>query len=94
MDLKPDWDALRDDGRVIVDAPARKLAIYSNNDGHVVILSLEDGITSFTALTPDEVPHAMKALLISGAEATQREMELESEYGAFLAIERAKERSV
>jgi hypothetical protein len=88
--IYPDWDALRADGSLIVDAPSRKTAIYSNDDGHVVILSMEDGITHSSVLTPDEVPHAMKALLICGAKATEREMEIEADYGAFLAIEKAR----
>lgn len=86
----PNWSDLREDGRVIVDAPARKLAVYSNPVGHVVLLSVDDGQDTYTDICPDEIPALLAALHRAAAEAIQTDRVLTAEYAAFRAIEKAQ----
>lgn len=86
----PSWKDLKADGRVIVDAPSRKLAVYPNADGHVILLSVDSGVTSLAEVCPGEFLRLAEELCRSMAEARQAAARLDSEYAAHMLIERAK----
>ena len=86
----PVWIDLKADGRVVVDARARKLAVYPNQSGQVVMLSVEDGVAMYSTVEPDEIPALVSALLAANVEASKLQLEFESSYAAFQAIQQAK----
>ena len=82
--------SLRDDGRVAVDYPARKVIAYPNASGCVVLMLEEDGKRSFTMIEPEEVPSLCIALERAAKEAKPISDAIQAEYGTFQAIENAK----
>lgn len=80
------WQDMREEGLMLVDAPARKIAIFPNNSGQVVIASSEDGMQCIATICPDEFD-ALDALLQS---AKQSAIEIDSGHHAEFAIWCAK----
>lgn len=89
-DHEPAWDDLRADGRVVVDAPARKLAVYSNKYGDVVLMSLEDGSVHHASVSPNEVTALLRELMRASGEAKAIGQELNAEYVTHQAVEKAR----
>jgi hypothetical protein len=82
--------AMKADGRVVMDFPGRKLAVYPNTSGHVVLLSEMDGEGAYFEVLPEEVVALIAALQRAGAEALETGRELNAEYQTHLALEKAK----
>jgi hypothetical protein len=87
-----DFSDFREEGALPVDHPGRKLAIYANPAGQVVLLSSESGLPiQYTVLEPEEVTAVCSALLRAATEAKALAENVQAEYQTFLAIENAKE---
>jgi hypothetical protein len=83
---------LRADGRMVVDAPARKVAVYANGSGCVVLLTVDTGERRYFDVTWEEVPAVCSALMRAAREAAEISGYNEAQYATYLAIEQAKER--
>jgi hypothetical protein len=83
------WQDMHDHGFLVVDSPTRKVAAYANRDGEVV-LAIKDGESCITTLLPSEIGPLVSALLEAEHDARPQEALIEAQYGAYLAIERAK----
>lgn len=86
----PNWNELRAEGRVVVDAPARKLAIYPASGGHVILLSVDNGKATYTEIQPHEFDAAMSALAQAMLEGEGIHRELVACYETQMAIEKAQ----
>ena len=49
------WEDMRESGFIIVDAPARKIAVFGNTSGQIVIAIEDDGIRVLTTVCLDEL---------------------------------------
>lgn len=87
----PPLNELRADGRMVVDAPRRKLAIYANVSGEVILLSVTDGIAHYFDVDSEEVTALLAAAARAGAEAREIRLHNDAQYEAYVAIENAKE---
>ena len=82
-------DELREAGHFVIDHPGRKVCIYVNEMGEVVLM-VEDDARVYTACNYDEIPALCAALMAAAKEAKPRADEVDAEYGAFHVIEKAK----
>ena len=82
--------AMRADGRVVVEFPGRKLAVYPNTSGQVVLLSEIDGEGAYFEVQPEEVVALIAALQRAGSEALVTGRQLNAEYQTHVALEKAK----
>lgn len=62
------WQDMRDEGSMLIDAPARKIAIFANTSGQVVLAVSEGGEQCASAVCPDEIE--LLEVLLSRAKAT------------------------
>lgn len=83
------WQDMRDNEFILVDAPARKLAVFANQSGEVVMASLEDGYTHITTIEPNEIGNLIAALNFAKGEAQLFLDAIEPEYQAHVAISKA-----
>jgi hypothetical protein len=86
----PTLDQLRADGRMVVDAPSRKLAVYSNRYGGIVLMAVDGGRTTYCDLDPDELPGFSAALLRAAGEVRDLVTAMQAEFDTHLVIHRAK----
>jgi len=86
----PDYDELREDGRMVIDFSKRKAMVYTNPYGQVILAFEEDGELHYSDFEPEEIPALIAALNRSAEEAKQIAGERAAEYGAHVAIETAK----
>ncbi len=84
------WDDMREEGFLVVDAPDRKVAIFANTSGDVLLATLMDGQTQALTLEPDEVADVVIKLVNAGREASVTSKKRNSEFVAHLAIEKAR----
>lgn len=49
------WDDMRESGFILVDAPARKIAVFGNTSGQIVIAIEDDGSRVLTTVCLDEL---------------------------------------
>lgn len=84
------YSELRADGRVVVDFPGRKVVVYPNTSGHVVLMCQDGDERVFQMIAPEEVSALCAALLRAGIEAKPISDAIESEYHTHVAIEMAK----
>lgn len=80
------WQAARDAGFMLVDAPARKIAVFANTSGQVVLATSEDGEQCVSTICADEI-ELLEGLLRQAKEAA---LEIDAEYQAEHAIWCAK----
>ena len=83
------WQDMRDEGFILMDAPDRKLAVFPNDIGFVVIASHEDHKTHISTVESDEVGALVAALLAAQERAQQIFDAIEPEYQTHLAITKA-----
>lgn len=83
-------DELREEGRFVVDFNGRKVAIYPNEMGDVVLMVEEDGERVYTACSYDEIPALCAGLMLAAKEAKPTADRINAEYGAFHVIEKAR----
>lgn len=86
----PEWNELKADGRVVFDYPCRKLAVYPNTSGHVVLLGEIGSDSMHFEVQPEEVAALIAAIHRAGAEALATERQLNAEYQTHVAVEKAK----
>ena len=86
---KIDMQQMRQEGFLVLDHPARKLAVFPNTSGMVAVISEEDGIQSVTVITCDEISAVCKALMDAGNRAQEIDDVLTSSYETNQAIQRA-----
>lgn len=84
------WEDMRDEGFLVVDAPARKIAIYANTSGQIAMVTLMDGQTQALTIEPEEVADVVSRLIKSGREADATGKRIASEAFTYLAIEKAR----
>ncbi len=84
------WDHMREHGFILIEYPARKLAVFSNDCGQVVIAAQDDGVTSLSVLEADEVHDMAAALLKAGTNAKAISVEMAAGHDAHCAIEKAR----
>jgi len=83
-------DQLRDEGCFVIDYPDRKVCVYVNETGEVVLMVEEDGESIYTACDHKEIPALCAALMLAAQQAKPISDALTAEYGAFRVIEKAK----
>jgi hypothetical protein len=86
----PTLTDLRADLRLVVDARARKLAVYPNPSGEVVLMIVDGSQTYFAEVDVANVPALCAALKRAGTEADGMLQVLGAQYETYVAIERAK----
>lgn len=84
-----DFEEQRADGRLVLDYPARKLMVYPNTSGHVVLVCEEDGQRVCLLIDPDEIGLVCGAMLQASVEAKRISNALSSEYEAHMVISSA-----
>lgn len=82
--------AMRADGRVVMEFPGRKLAVYPNTSGQVVLLGEIDGESAHFEVQPEEIASLIAALQRAGSEALVTERQLNAEHQTHVALEKAK----
>lgn len=82
MDTKLDWTAAAKEGHVVVDYPARKLAVFANTSGQVAIVAEDEGVQSVLCLEFDEALKAISAFAKAARIAADRTAEMFAEYEA------------
>ena len=80
------WQAARDAGFMLVDAPARKIAVFANTSGQVVLATSEDGERCVATVCADEI-ELLEGLL---RQAKSSALEVDAEYRAEHVIWRAR----
>ena len=83
------WQDMREEGFILIDAPARKFAVFPNDSGQVVIASYFDGETHINVMEPDEIGTVISDLRKAQATAQKTWNAIEPEYQAHLAISKA-----
>ena len=86
-----DWEQMKMEGFVVVDATTRKLAVYSNPGFQVVIASHLDGADSVATLEPQEVVDVVHALIEAAGRAQRDSATFDASYEAHQAVQRAKQ---
>ena len=81
---------MRADGFMVVDAPARKIAIFPNDSGEVVIAIQDGSATCFTELQAPEIAPAIVALMEADHVASPKAALMDAQYNAHCAIEKAR----
>ena len=83
------WADMRDNGFMLVDFPARAIAVFPNESWQVVIASHSDAATSITVLERQEV-HSIALVLVAAAKAANvTGAAIDAEYGAHCVIQKA-----
>ena len=85
---KSDWNVFRENGLLVLDLPTRRLGVFANRSGQVVLVTKDDGESVF-CLNLDEVGPVIAALQSSLKHALEIDAELTAEYVAFEAISNA-----
>jgi hypothetical protein len=81
MNAPKDFESLKANGRLVVDFPARKLAIFPNEDGQIVVRSwMGDDEEGVAILEPSEIEPLVDALRMSGHEAFAIEQRMSADY--------------
>lgn len=85
-----DWTKAAELGFVVVNAPARKIAVFANQSGEIAIVSALDGVEVTTDVNLDEAVRLMALLgKAIGCAAPIASLNV-AEYAAFKAIENAR----
>lgn len=80
------WQKMRDAGFMLADAPARKIAVFANTSGQVVLAASEDGAQCVATVCVDEI-ELLEGLL---RQAKAAALEVDAEHRAEHAIWCAK----
>lgn len=83
------WQDMRNNEFILVDAQTRKLAVFANQSGEVVMASLEDGYTHVTTIEPNEIGNLIASLNAAKVEAQLFRDAIEPELQAHVAISKA-----
>jgi len=78
--LVPGVADARAEGLLIIDFPGRKLAIYANPCGQIVLRSWEDGEEHATILEPSDAAPVCAAITAAASEAAATERSLMGDY--------------
>lgn len=84
------WEDMREEGFMVVDCPDRKVAIFANTSGHVLMATLMDDKTQALTLEPEEVADVIAKLAGAKREAAVTGRQRDSEFSAYLTIEKAR----
>jgi len=82
------WQEMRNEDFIVVDAKKRKIAVFPNTCGMVVLATLDDG-NCITTIDVDEIDDLIRRLLAAKDVASPVDAELQALY----AIHNAKESS-
>jgi hypothetical protein len=84
------FDALREDGFLVIDCPARQVAVFANISGQVVMHMQEDGQAFSQVIESNEVDQLCAALKRAACEAKPIADGIQAEYQTHVVIEAAK----
>lgn len=84
------WEDMREERFMLVDAPERKVAIYPNDSGMVIVAIKEGRTTCVTTLQVSEIDATASALIKAKQVAQPMDELIDAQYGAHCAIEKAK----
>lgn len=84
------FDDLRNSGHVVVDFPGRKIAVFANDSGHVVLMCQEVDVEVCQLVTPDEIGDLCAALMRAGKEAKPVSDAIDADFAAHTAIAKAQ----
>ena len=84
------FDELRISGDLVVDCPGRKIAVFANDGGHVVLLCQEDEVVMAQVVTPEEIGALRAALMRAAMEAQPISDSIDAEFAAHTAIAKAQ----
>lgn len=84
------WEDANEAGHVVVECPSRKLAIYANLSGQVVLAHCDDGVDAVTLIEADEFDEVLGFLLKAMTEARSIACNQDAEFETHEAIGRAK----
>lgn len=79
------WQSMRTEGFIVLDAPTRKVAVFANQSGEVVLATQEDKRQCITTLTPVEVSGLVTALVRARIVAKPIEAAIKADYAIWLA---------
>ena len=85
-----DWKEAANLGFVLVDFPARKVAVFANQSGRIVIATEVDGEASFVDVEVDEAVRLVALVRDAIDDAVPVARKFDAEYAAFNAIENAR----
>jgi len=88
--MKPADHELRGAGLFVVDAPARKIAVYPSEWGQVILMAEEDGKRVYAAIDLCEIAALVVALGQAHESAAKESAHMAADYAAFCAIEKAR----
>lgn len=86
-----DWKDAAERGFVLVDFPARKVAVFANQSGEVVIASEVDGEVSAVAVDVEEALRLVALVRDAIDDAVPVSRRLDAEFAAYNAIEDARQ---
>ncbi len=89
-EIKLNWADAEEDGHVLVNFPARKLAVFANTMGCVALVLEQDGQQTVTELEPQEALDFVAMLCAAINEAVPTYQRNVAEFAAFEAISKAK----
>ena len=89
-ETKFDWVDAAQDGHVLLDYPARKVAVFANQSGEVVVVSEHDGVESVVALELEEALHMVAMLRDAIDDAAPISRRVGAEFAAFQLIQKAQ----
>lgn len=84
------WDDLREQDFVVIDYSARKLAVYPNTSGQVMVASEVDGVLTCLDVEPEEVAALIAALQRALPKAREDAARMSAEYQTHGALEKAR----
>ena len=79
------WDGIRDAGYLLVDAKSRKVAVFPNTIGMVVLATTQDNKECICTLDVSEIDDLIKLLQEAKTEAEPMDAELQAVYAIHCA---------
>lgn len=86
----PDWNELKADGRVVFDFPKRKMAIYPNPGGGVILLTVDDGKSNYFDIYQGDFAATLELLHLAMREAKTIDDGIQADYVTHQIIEKAR----
>lgn len=79
------WDEMREHDFLLIDASKRKIAIFPNQSGQVVLAVEEDGKSCISTICGDEVAEFLERFKNAAKPALEKASAIEADYAIFVA---------